>query len=164
MLRIAPLSRQDQRTLRQWQHQANPRLAQRARLILWAAQGWSVPALARVFHGCRRTVRRWFHAFLDQGLAGLQGHPIGRPPHARSSGDSAKVCDQTGAASRRVPVVPLSVPEVRRIFNHLASMVPGRSDQFWHWSIYRRYKQALAMRSHFVKRGAKPPDFEYLRL
>ena len=33
MLRIAPLSRQDQRTLRQWQVQANPRLAQRARFI-----------------------------------------------------------------------------------------------------------------------------------
>src|SRR5215471_1344081 len=84
MLRIAPLSRQDQRTLRQWQHQAHPRLAQRARLILWAAQGWSVPALARVFHCGRRTVRRWFPVFLGQGLAGLQGHPIGRPPHTHS--------------------------------------------------------------------------------
>jgi hypothetical protein len=164
MLRIAPLSRQDQRTLRQWQDQAHPRLAQRARLILWAAQGWSVPALARVFHCCRRTVRRWVHAFLDQGLAGLQGHPIGRPPHARSSGDSAKSSDQMGAAKRRVPVVPLSVPEIRRIFNHLAAMAPGRSDLFWHWSIYRRYKQALAMRSHYHQHGAQPPVFEYLRL
>jgi hypothetical protein len=164
MLRIAPLSRQDQRILHQWPHQAHPRLAQRACLILWGAQGWSVPALARVFHCCRRTVRRWFHAFLDQGLAGLQGHPIGRPPHARSSGDSAKPCDQTDPSTRRVPVVPLSVPEVRRIFNHLAAMAPGRSDLFWHWSTYRRYKQALAMRSHYAKRGAKPPDFEYLRL
>ncbi len=164
MLRIAPLSRQDQRTLRQWQDQANPRLAQRARLILWAAQGWSVPDLARVFHCCRRRVRRWLHAFLGQGLAGGQGHPIGRPPHARSSSDSAMPSDQTGASNRLVPVVPLSVPEVRRIFNHLASMAPGRSDQFWHWSTYRRYKQALAMRSHFHKHDAKPPDFEYLRL
>ena len=164
MLRIAPLARQDQRTLRQWQDQADPRRAQRARFILWAAQGWSVPALARVFHCCRRTVRRWVHAELDQGLAGLQDQPIGRPPHAGSSGDSAKPCDQTGSAKRRVPVVPLSVPEVRRIFNHLASMAPGRPDLFWHWSISRRYKQALAMRSHSMKRGAKPPDFEYLRL
>jgi hypothetical protein len=164
MLRIAPLSRQDQRILRQWQGQATPRLAQRARLILWAAQGWSVPALARVFHCCRRTVRRWLHAFLDQGLVGLQGHPLGRPPHARSCGDSAKACDQASAHKRLVPVAPLSVPEVRRIFNHLLPSAPGRPDQFWHWSTYRRYKQALAMRSHYHKRGAKPPDFEYLRL
>ena len=164
MLRIAHLSRQDQRTLRQWQDQADPRLAQRARFILWSAQGWSVPALARVFHCCRRTVRWWFHAFLDQGLAGLQGHPIGRPPHARSRDDSARSCDQPDTPKRLVPVVPLSVPEVRRIFNHLTSMAPGRSDQFWHWSIYRRYKQALAMRSHYRKHSAKPPDFEYLRL
>ena len=164
MLRISPLSRQDQRTLRQWQHQAHPRLAQRARLILWAAQGWSVPALARIFHCCRRTVRRWFHAFLDQGLAGLQGHPIGRLPHACSSGDSAKASDQTDPSTRRVPVVPLSVPEVLRIFNHLATIAPGRSDLFWHWSIYRRYKQALAMRSHYHKHNAQPPDFAYLRV
>ena len=164
MLRIAPLSRQDQRTLRQWQNQATPRLAQRAQLILWAAQGWSVPALARVFHCCRRTVRRWLHAFLDQGLAGLRGHPLGRPPHARACHDSATPCDQASAHKRLVPVVPLSVPEVRRICNHLVLSTPGRADQFWHWSTYRRYKQALAMRSHFHKRGAKPPDFEYLRL
>ena len=164
MLRMAPLSRQDQRTLRQWQDQAHPRLAQRARLILWAAQGWSVPALARVFHCCRRMVRRWLHAFVDQGLAGVQGRPLGRPPRARCRGDSAMLSDQTDASTRLVPVVPLSVPEVRRIFNHLAAMAPGKSDQFWHWSTYRRYKQALAMRSQYAKRRAKPPDFEYLRL
>lgn len=164
MLRMAPLSRQDQRILRQWQDQAIPQLAKRARFILWAAQGWSVPALARVFHCCRRTVRRWLHAFLDQGLAGLQGRPIGRPPHARSRDDSARSCNPTDPSKRLVPVVPLSVPEVRRIFNHLASRASGKSDQFWHWSIYRRYKQALAMRSHYAKHKAKPPDFEYLRL
>ena len=164
MLRIASLSRQDQRTLRQWQDQAAPRLAQRARLILWAAQGWTVPALARVFNCCRRTVRRWLHAFLEHGLAGVQGRPLGRPPLARSRHNSAIASDQTSTASRLVPVVPLTVPEVRRIFNHLSSRSPGRSGQFWHWSIYRRYKQALAMRSHHHKRGAKPPVFEYLRL
>ena len=109
-------------------------------------------------------LRRWFHAFLDQGLAGLQSHFIGRPPPARSHDDSARPCDQTDTSKRLVPVVPFSVPEVRRIFNHLASTAPGRSDQFWHWSIYRRYKQALAMRSHYQRHGAKPPDFEYLRL
>lgn len=164
MLRIAPLPRQDQRTLRQWQDQATPQLAQRAQLILWAAQGWSVPDFARVFHCCRRTVCRWLHAFEDQGLAGLQRHPLGQSPHARSHADSAKACDQTDPSTRLVPVVPLSVPEVRWIFNHLASSIPGRSDQFWYWSIYRRDIQALAMRSHYHKHGAKPPDLEYLRL
>jgi hypothetical protein len=163
MLYISSLSGPVRRQLQHWS-QDRPPLAQRAQLVLWSARGWSVPALAQVFHCCRRTVRRWLHAFLEQGLSGLHGLPLGRPPQTSSGVSSTTTLDQAGPAGRMVPVVPLSVPEVRRIFNYLASMASDRPDLFWHWSIYRRYKQALAMRSHYKKRGAKPPDFEYLRL
>ncbi len=46
MLRIACSSRQDQLTLRQWQDQATPHLAQRARFILWV-HGEKRPRLSR---------------------------------------------------------------------------------------------------------------------
>ena len=163
MLYISSLSDPVRRPLQHWS-QDRPPLAQRAQLVLWSARGWSVPALAPVFPCCRRTVRRWLHAFLEQGLPGLHGLPLGRPPQTGSGVSSATTLDQAEPAGRLVPVVPLSVPEVRRIFNHLASMASDRPDLFWHWSIYRRYKQALAMRSHYRKRRAIPPRFAQLRL
>jgi hypothetical protein len=63
-----------------------------------------------------------------------------------------------------VPVVSLSVPEVRRSLAFHWCTHPVSPDYFWHWSVWRRYKQALAMRCHYRKRGADPPTFDYLRL
>lgn len=79
MLRTPPLTPAQQRELRHWQDGADPRLARRAQVVLWSAPGWSVPALAHALACCRRTVRRWLHAFLASGLAGLQGGSRGRP-------------------------------------------------------------------------------------
>ena len=65
---------------------------------------------------------------------------------------------------RLVPVVPISLPELRRILAFHWFNDPVRPDHFWRWSTYRRYKQALATRSHYKKRGTIPPEFEQLRL
>ena len=80
MLRIAPLSCQDQRTLRQWQDQATPRLARAGAVDSLGSTALVSPRSGLRLHCCRRTVRRWFHTELDQGLAGLQGQPLGRQP------------------------------------------------------------------------------------
>src|SRR5215469_8786400 len=116
MLRIPSLSPAQQRELQHWQVGNDPPLARRAQFILWSARGWSVPALAHALDRCRRTVRRWLHAFLDAGLVGL----LGRSPESRESRqgpmtDSAIGSTPLASADRLVPVVPISLPELRRI-------------------------------------------------
>ena len=139
MLRISALTLAQQRELRRWQVGGDQHLARRAQVVLWSARGWSVPALAHVLGCCRRTVRR-------------------------STADSASGSDPPATDDRLVPVVPISAPELRRILAFHWHRDPVSPEFFWHWSTWRRYKQALAMRSHYQKRGAVPPDFEYLRL
>ena len=127
--------------------------------------GWSVPALAHALGCRRRTVRRWLHAFLDAGLVGLLGRsaaPLER--RDRPMADSAIAPPPSAIADRLVPVVPISVPELRRLLAFQWWTHPVSPEFFWQWSTWRRYKQTLAMRSHYQKRGAAPPDFEYLRL
>jgi hypothetical protein len=113
---------------------------------------------------CRRTVRRWLHTFLADGLAGLQGRPR---PGTRLPGvaaDSATTPEVPATSGRLVPAVPISIPKLRRILVFHWFNDPVSPDFFWHWSTYRRYKQALAKRSHYKKRGAIPPEFEQVRL
>ncbi len=166
MLRIRSLSPAQQRELQHWQSSDNPLLARRAQIVLWSARGWSVPALAHVLGCCRRTVRRWLHAYLDAALVGLLGR-LAEPRESRQGPmtDSAIALTPPASADRLVPVVPLSVPELRGpllAFHWLSH--PVSPDFFWHWSTWRRYKQALAQRSHYQKRGGAPPEFEDLRL
>jgi hypothetical protein len=156
MRRIPSLTSAQLRELRHWQHGGDSRLARRARLVLWSARGWSVPALARVLGGCRRTVRRWLHAFLAAGLTGLQGRPRPGTRRPRAVPDSATTREALATDGHLVPVVPICVPELRRILAFHWFNDPVSPDFFWHWSIYRRYKQALAKRSHYKKRGAMP--------
>ena len=164
MLRITSLTPAQQQALRQWQHGTDPYLARRAQFVLWSTCGWSVPALARAFGCCRRTVRRWLHAFLRTALTGLQNHAVRRTREPAMVQDSAT--DHAGAApsARLVPVVPFSVPELRRILAFHWFNDPVNPDHFWHWSTYRRHKQVPAKRSHYKKRGAISPDFEQVRL
>jgi transposase len=164
MLQISSLTPAQQRELRRWQRVGDPRVARRAQFVLWSARGWSVPALARVCGCCRRTVRRWLHAFLSTGLAGLQDRPAARRRHREPAAHSASASDPPARDDRLVPVVPYSVPEVRRLLAFHWFTHPVSPDFFWHWSVWRRYKQALAMRCHYRKRGADPPSFDYLRL
>ena len=164
MLRIPSLTPSQQRELCQWQDGGDPHLARRAQFVLWSARGWSVPALARVVGCCRRTVRRWLHAFLAAGLAGLQDgsrRSTRRPARGAVSAMAEKPPTTDG---RLVPVVPISIPELRRILVFHCFNDPVSPAFFWHWSTYRRYKQALAKRSHYKKRGANPPAFDQVRL
>ena len=78
--------------------------------------------------------------------------------------DSAMGPNPPATGDRLVPVVPISVPELRRILAFHGLTHPVTPEFFWHWSTLRRCKQALAMRSHCQKRGAALPEFEYLRL
>jgi hypothetical protein len=164
MLRIPSLTPAQQRELRQWQDGADPHLARRAQFVLWSARGWSVPALAHVLGCCRRTVRRWLQAFLDVGLAGLQGASRGHSRRSAKEKVSAMAAQPSTTDSRLIPVVPISIPELRRILVFHWFNDPVSPDFFWHWSTYRRYKQALAKRSHYKKRRAIPPEFEQVRL
>ena len=165
MLRIRSLSPAQHRELQHWQSSDDPQLARRAQFVLWSARGWSVPALAQVLGCCRRTVRRWLQAFRDAGLVGLRGR-LAAPRESRHGprAASAHVPHPPTAVDRLVPVVPLSVPALRRIRAFHGFHHPSTPEFCWHWSTWRRYKQALAMRSHYQKRGAAPPDCEYLRL
>jgi hypothetical protein len=165
MLYVRPLAPPEQRALRQLQRGA-PYLAQRARMLLWSAAGWSVPAIAQALGCCRRTVRAWIHAFQREGLRGIIGQPLGRPPHCGNpvSAMSSAPTDVVPAVHRPVPVIPLTVPEIRRLLNEVVWHQRHSMEFTLYWSIYRRYKQALAKRSHYRKRGAEPPEFQQLRL
>ena len=57
------------------------RLVERARAVRLSAQGWRVPAVARVVGRSEQTVRRWIERFNARGLDGLADAPrSGRPP------------------------------------------------------------------------------------
>jgi Helix-turn-helix domain len=132
-------------------------LVRRVRLMLWAARGWSVPALSPFFGCCcRRTVRRWLHAFLPAGLAELQRRQGPGTKPAGPAPDSAPPPMAPATDGHLVPVVPISVPELWRVLAFHWFHDPVCPDFFWQWSSYRRYKQALAVRSRYKKRGAAP--------
>jgi hypothetical protein len=140
--------------------------AQRARIVLLSAAGWSVPAIATALDCCRRSVRRWIHAFSRAGFAGLLGKVIGRPAVQVGAVSAIGFSTQPPVPSSRrmLPVVPLSVPEIRHLLNELV-WNPLRSATFvLRWSTYRRYKQALAKRAHYRKRKSAPPEFQQLQL
>ena len=168
MIYVHSLTRADQRALHHLQHTGTALLRQRAQIVLMSAQGWSVPAIAHVLSCCRRTVRRWLHAFLDQGLIGLQGLPLGRPAlrmqeRARDSATSLSP-EHAPTPGKYVPVIELTVPEIRRLLLLSHFFPKPSSEHSQRWSIWRRYKQALAKRSHYRKRGAQPPDFSLMWL
>jgi Homeodomain-like domain len=133
-------------------------------MILLSASGWSVPAIATLIGCCRRTVRRWLHAFMRQGLAGLVGKPVGRPAQKASSSPLSAMHLSPQANDRLVPVIALTVPEIRRLLNRVVWPQQPAPEHVWHWSVYRRYKQALAKQCHYRKRGATSPPFQQLRL
>lgn len=164
MLYIRSLTSPEQRVLRQVQHHATTSLAGRARMVLLSASGWSVPAIAGLIHCCRRTVRKWLHAFLEQGLAGLVGKPVGRPSQASSPSSLSATSLPVSHPWRLVPAIEVTVPEIRRLLNRVVWPQEPAPEHAFHWSAYRRYKQALAKQSHFRKRGVIPPPFQQLRL
>lgn len=166
MLYVRTLTPAEHRALRQLHRHGALRLAHRARIVLLSANGWSVPAIAQALSCCRRTVRTWIHAFHRGGLAQLTGKLLGRPPHPEADISAMTfrddICQPT--VHRLVPAIDLTVPEIRRLLNELVWDRRHCRAFALHWSAYRRYKQALAKRSHYIKRGAAPPTFQQVRL
>jgi hypothetical protein len=160
MLFVGQLSEGDRRELRRLLRHANAPLSFRARLLVLSADGFSVPAISQMLGCCRRTVRRWIHAFRSScGLLGLIDS---------CRGGLSKANPISAMSVRRprrlVPAVPLSVAEIRRLLERLV-LSPDKEEEFvLHWSAFRRYKQALAMVCHYERRGATPPKFEQVRL
>jgi transposase-like protein len=167
MLYIRSLTATERGLLRQRQRTVPAHIASRARMILLSADGWSVPAIATLLGCCRRTVRKWLHAFTEHGLAGLVGQPVGRPAHHMQTASLSPLSATSFSSAepaRLVPVIALTVPEIRRLLNHVLWPQEPAPAHALHWSLYRRYKQALAKQSHYRKRGAPPPPFQQLRL
>ena len=82
-LRVRAMTEDEERTLKQWARtrKGAVRLAERARLLLWARQGWRVSDLVRMLGLSDPTVRLWIKRFNAQGLEGLKDAPrSGRPP------------------------------------------------------------------------------------
>jgi transposase len=82
-LRLRELSEAERQTLERMARSrtAPARQVERAKVVLAAASGEGVGAIAERFHLSLGTVYLWWHRFEAQGLAGLQEKPRGgRPP------------------------------------------------------------------------------------
>jgi hypothetical protein len=55
-------------------------------------------------------------------------------------------------------LIPLTVPEVRRLIVRLLLTRLPEVEEVLGWSEWRRRHQASARTSHYKKRKAKPPD------
>ena len=55
-------------------------------------------------------------------------------------------------------MIPLSVPEVRRLLLRLLWAAVPDDDQVLAWSVWRRRHQYRARACHHRNRGARPPD------
>jgi hypothetical protein len=52
-------------------------------------------------------------------------------------------------------LIPLTIPEVRRLVYRLVVCVLAPPKAVLHWSRWRRHHQARAMRSHYRRRHAR---------
>ncbi len=162
MLYITDLTAAERRDLRRMVRRARPDIARSARMILSSGDGLGVPAIAAALGCCRRAVRGRIHAWWAERLASLRPLPSPAPP-----ADSAIAPSNPAPAApsgRWVPVVRVSVPEIRRLIGYVTPVVDPHIAHHLAWSAYRRYKQAWARDSHYRHRGAEPPTFTYLRL
>ena len=60
-----------------------------------------------------------------------------------------------GALQLDVELIPLTVPEVRRLLVALVWLTPPPVTHTMHWSFWRRRHQARARRSHYKRRMAQ---------
>src|SRR5919198_2028043 len=82
-LRVRAMTEDEVRTLERWARtrKGAVRLAERARLLLWARQGWRVSDLVRMQGLSEPTIRLWITRFNAAGVDGLKDAPrSGRPP------------------------------------------------------------------------------------
>jgi transposase len=82
-LRVRAMTEDEVQTLERWARtrKGSVRLAERARVLLWAHAGWWVREVVRLSGLSEPTVRLWLKRFNAQGLDGLKDAPrSGRPP------------------------------------------------------------------------------------
>lgn len=159
------LASRERRSLRRLVRQGAERLAMRAPIVLLSAGGLAVPDLALLLDCCWRTARRWSHCFQAEGVRGLVDLPQPQPnAETEAAGHSAMPQRREPEEGRTVPAIPLTVPAIRRLLGGLPWSVTRPAAFVLHWSHWRRFKQALAMRSHYRKRGADPLPFQQLQL
>jgi transposase len=80
MLYVRTLTEAEQRELRQGARREVGRVAERMRMVLLSARGYTVPQSAEIFECDEATVRRWIERYEAQGAAGLHDLPrSGRP-------------------------------------------------------------------------------------
>jgi hypothetical protein len=58
--------------------------------------------------------------------------------------------------ANRAELIPLTVPEVRRLLLLLAAPEGAERERHLHWSLWRRRHQAVAQRGHRVRRAQRP--------
>ena len=103
-LQLRPLTDEEQTKLeRLARAQSAPvRLVRRAGIIQRAAQGQTVPAIARHVSVSEKAVRQWLKRFAAEGMEGLEDAPrSGRPPTYRPDETNRVI-----AKARRLPPKP----------------------------------------------------------
>jgi transposase len=92
------LTDEDRATLERWSRSRSTeaRLVERARIVLFAAEGWENKEIAAGLGVTRATVGRWRDRFADRGIAGIEKDAPrgGRPPKARDD-FVAKIIEMT---------------------------------------------------------------------
>ncbi|MDV2475965.1 hypothetical protein F8M49_12500 [Rhodococcus zopfii] len=69
--------------------------------------------------------------------------------------DPAPRRSKGGPAAGPRQLIPLTVNEIRRLFNRVACPVRHALVHVWHWSNWRRISQARARVSHYKRRHHK---------
>lgn len=83
MLYVRTLSEAEQKDLRQGARREVGRVAERMRMVLLSARGYTVPQIATIYECDEATVRRWIERYEAGGVQGLRDLPRpGRPPRA----------------------------------------------------------------------------------
>lgn len=82
-LRLRALSEEEAKIIKKWSQSRTEaaRRVERARIILLAHEGQSVPQIAQTLGVSQKMVRQWLKRFAEWGLAGLEDTPrSGAPP------------------------------------------------------------------------------------
>lgn len=84
MVKIGPLSHEQRRALMVLRRRAVGRVALRAQMVLWSAQGMSACRIAELLEIGEDVVRTWLRRYQESGPDGLVDRPRpGRPPRER---------------------------------------------------------------------------------
>ena len=95
------------------------------------------------------TVAMWAYALLSVVRARHLQEPSPSPPPA----DGGAAAPSAGIDSRAEPWVPLSVPEIRRLFGRLVLVTRHTIGQILDWSAWRRWHQGVAQYYHRKRRS-----------